>query len=118
MKMLTWNTMPRGYARTKRAVRRASTLLMTLVYMIMFASLASSMVAFSQANMAVQDAENDADQALIAAESGMSFLMLQFKTVGMPAIKEGNINNITTPSVLWSGTSIEYLTQPGERWGW
>ncbi len=93
----------RGHA----GLRRASTLLMTLVYMIMFASLASSMVAFSQANMAVEQGENDADQALIAAESGMSFLVLQFKSVGMPAIREGNIMTMATPSQLWSGTKVE-----------
>ena len=122
MKMLMPNILVRGNSRTNQGgrhppKRRASTLLMTLVYMIMFASLASSMVAFSQANMAVQDAENDADQALIAAESGISFLMLQFKTVGMPAVKDGSLAATlvdgTAATALWSGSNIQSITQPG-----
>ena len=83
---------------------------MTLVYMLMFAALASSMVAFSQGNMAVQEGELDASRALNTAESGMSFLMLQFRVAPEPIIKEGSIANMATPSLLWSGSNIEGIS--------
>ena len=83
---------------------------MTLVYMLMFAALASSMVAFSQGNMAVQEGELDASRALNTAESGMSFLMLQFRVAPQPIIKEGSIANMATPSLLWSGSNIEGIS--------
>jgi hypothetical protein len=83
---------------------------MTLVYMLMFGALASSMVAFSQGNMAVQQGEMDASRALNAAESGMSFLLLQFRTVSQPIIKEGSIASMSTPSQIWSGTNVESVS--------
>jgi len=109
--MTTNLTATKNHRRFRTA--RGSTLLMTLVYTLMFGALASSMVAFSQGNMVVQQAETDADQALVAAESGMSYLLLQFRTVGLPAIKEGNIASMTTPSLLWAGTKIESITFTG-----
>ena len=89
---------------------RGSVLLMSMVYMLLFAALASSMVAFSTGNMQVERAETDANRAIAAAESGMSFLQLQFKRISQPVIKEGSISRMAQPSLLWSGTNIEGLS--------
>jgi hypothetical protein len=90
--------------------RRGSVLLMTLVYSMMFAALASSMVAFSMGNMQVERAETDSARALAAAESGMSFLMLQYRLVNLPSITEGSIASMSTPANLWSGTNVEGIS--------
>src|SRR4051812_45947820 len=87
--------------------KRGSVLLMTLVYMLLFGALASSMVAFSRGNIAVQQGEMDTSRALNAAESGMSFLLLQFRLANEPVITEGSIASMTTPSLIWSGSNIE-----------
>lgn len=89
--------------------RRGSVLLMTLFYALLFASLACSMVAYSTGNMQVEQAQTDANRALMAAESGMSYLMLQFKQVTLPAITEGSIASMSSPSTLWSGATVESI---------
>lgn len=96
----------RAAARRSRQ-RRGSILIMTLIYSLMFAALASSMVAFSYGNMAVQQAESDANRSLAAAESGMNFLRQQFRNITLPSITEGSIANVVTPSQLWSSSSVE-----------
>ncbi len=90
--------------------RRGSVLLMTLVYTIMFGALATSMVAYSMGNMQIERAQTDATRALSAAESGMSYLMLQYRTVGLPVITEGSIASMASPATLWSGTNVEGLS--------
>jgi hypothetical protein len=105
----------RNYATPRRAPRparhrRGSILIMTLIYSLMFAALASSMVAFSYGNMAVQQAESDANRSLAAAESGMNFLRQQFRNITLPAISEGSIANMPTPSQLWSSTAVEGIS--------
>jgi len=91
---------------------RGSTLMLTLVYILMFSALASSMVAFSQGNVMVQAADTDQKVALIAAESGMSFFVsaLQGATTKLPIITEGNISSMSNTTLLWSGTKIENIT--------
>ncbi len=100
-----------GGAAPRSRPRRGSVLLMSLTFMILFASLAAGMAAYSMSNMQIQDAETDANRALAAAESGLAYLNMQFRTVSLPAIKEGNIGAMTSPpaSALWSGTNIESL---------
>ncbi len=93
--------------RPSRRTLRGATLLLTLIYVLMFGALASSMVAFSQGNMAVEQAELDVNRAMSAAESGMSYLLLQVRLAGQPIISEGSIANMTTPSQIWSGTNVE-----------
>ncbi len=96
-----------------RHERRGSTLMMTLVYVLLFASLASSMVAFSQGNVMVQQADTDTKLALMAAESGMSFLVQKMGSAPMPVIKEGSVANMVSPytvTTLWSGTNVEGVT--------
>ena len=93
--------------------RRGSTLMMTLIYVLMFGALASSMVSFSQGNVMVEQSDRDTKTALMAAESGMSFLLQKLNTVSLPTIKEGSIANMVspnTPTTLWAGTTIEGIT--------
>jgi hypothetical protein len=96
----------------RRRATRGSTLMLTLVYVLMFAALASSMVAFSQGNVMVQAADTDQKVALMAAESGMSFFASQIQgaTTQLPIITEGNISTMSNTTLLWSGTKIENIT--------
>jgi hypothetical protein len=96
-----------------RKSRRGSTLMMTLIYVLMFGALASSMVSFSQGNVMVEQSDRDTKTALMAAESGMSFLLQRLGTVSLPTIKEGSIANMVSPNTattLWAGTTIEGIT--------
>ncbi|HVS70663.1 MAG TPA: hypothetical protein VHQ47_05350 [Phycisphaerae bacterium] len=83
---------------------------MTLIYSLMFAALASSMVAYSYGNMSVQQAESNSTRALAAAESGMNFLRQQFHNITLPSITEGSISSMSTPSQLWSSASVEGIS--------
>ncbi len=78
-----------------------------MVYLLLFGSMASVMVALSIGNIRVERAETQAQEALAAAESGMSYLLLQIKTVPKPIITEGNIASMSQPLLLWSGTNVE-----------
>src|SRR5271170_2481142 len=93
-------TIKRYADRAAKDIRRGSTLMLTLVYVLMFAALASSMVAFSQGNVMVQAADTDTKVALASAESGMSFFLMEIQNVTLPTITEGSVSNMTTPSLL------------------
>jgi hypothetical protein len=98
--------------KTRRS-QRGSTLMMTLIYVLMFGALASSMVSFSQGNVMVEQSDRDAKTALMAAESGMSFLLQTLSTTSLPTIKEGSIANMVSPytaTTLWNGTTIEGIS--------
>jgi hypothetical protein len=84
--------------------------MMSLIYVLMFGALASSMVAFSQGNVMVEQSDRDTKCALMAAESGMSFLLQKISTASLPIIKEGDISKVSPASTLWSGTKIESIT--------
>ena len=93
--------------RHPRRYKRGSVLLITLTFALMFASLASLMVAFSLGNMQVQRAETNGQRALAAAESGMSFLRTQFRQLSLPVMSSGSVAAISPPSKLWTGTAID-----------
>jgi hypothetical protein len=96
-----------------RKSQRGSTLMMTLIYVLMFGALASSMVSFSQGNVMVEQSDRDTKVALMAAESGMSFLLQKISTASLPTIKEGSIATMVSPytvTTLWSGTTVEGIT--------
>jgi hypothetical protein len=75
----------------------------------MIGAMAALICAYSVGNLALGAAEADSMRALVAAESGMSYLLLQIRMVPMPIILEGSIDNMSQPSVLWTGTNIQGL---------
>ena len=87
--------------------RRGSALLMSLMYVTLFAALAASMTAFSSASLEISSASDRATRAYAAAESGMSFMMLQFKALAqngnMPVTASGTISPALAQT-LFSGT--------------
>ena len=99
-------TMPR----IRKKCRRGSVLLMTMVYLLLFGAMATVMYALSVGNIQVERAETHAQEALAAAESGMSYLLLQIKTVNKPVITEGNISTMAQPLLLWNGTNVESMS--------
>ncbi|HVX85143.1 MAG TPA: hypothetical protein VH253_10045 [Phycisphaerae bacterium] len=112
--LFTTKTNPRALPGPRRLLvsrpARGSVLIMTLIYSLMFAALASSMVAYSYGNMSVQQAESNSTRALAAAESGMNFLRQQFHNITLPSITEGSISSMSTPSQLWSSASVEGIS--------
>lgn len=101
----------RGAAR-RRGGRRGSALLMALMYVTLFGALAASMTMFSTATMDDSAANDRSTRAYAAADSGISWLMLQFKMLaqktpgtggGLPMTTAGTIN-AATARTLFSGT--------------
>ncbi len=94
------------------AQRRGSSLLMALMYVTLFGALAASMTLFAGATLEDSAANDRSTRAYAAAESGISYLMLQFKMLaqktpgtggGLPITASGAI----TPAIartLFYGT--------------
>ena len=91
--------------------RRGAVLLTALVFVILIGAMASVIYSYSMGNMVLGEAEADSARALVAAESGMSYLLLQIRMTPMPIILQGSIGDLDTSqlSVLWTGTNIEGL---------
>jgi hypothetical protein len=93
----------------RSTTRRGSILLVALVFLILVGALASAICAYSVGNVRLGAADSQSARALLAAESGMSFLLLQLRMTPMPIILEGSIDKMSSPSTLWAGTNIEAL---------
>jgi hypothetical protein len=91
--------------------RRGAVLLTALVFVILIGAMASVIYSYSMGNMVLGEAEADSARALVAAESGMSYLLLQIRMAPMPIILEGSIGDLDPGqlSALWAGTNIEGL---------
>ncbi|HVT83064.1 MAG TPA: hypothetical protein VHM90_20670 [Phycisphaerae bacterium] len=89
------------------AVRRGSSLLMALMYVTLFGALAASMTLFSTSTLDVSAGNERSIRAQVAAESGVSWLMLQFKTLAqnnkLPITSSGVLSN-TIARNLFNGT--------------
>jgi hypothetical protein len=83
--------------------RRGSSLLMALMYVTLFGALAASMTLFTSSTLEISAANDRATRAYAAAESGMSFLNLQFKQLAKPITAQGTIDP-TLARTLFSGT--------------
>jgi hypothetical protein len=80
---------------------------MALMYVTLFGSLAASMTLFSTSTLDVSAANERSIRAQVAAESGISYLMLQFKILAqnnkLPITSSGTLSN-TTARNLFNGT--------------
>ncbi len=89
------------------AARRGSSMLMALMYVVLFGALAASMTMFSTSTLDVSAGNERSIRAQMAAESGISWLMLQFKILSqngkLPVTSSGTISN-TIARTLFSGT--------------
>lgn len=93
----------------KPVSHKGSVLLTAMVFLILVGALATAICAYSVGNIQLGQSEADSSRALLAAESGMSYLMLQFRMTPMPMITEGAIDTMAQPSLLWAGSNIEGL---------
>lgn len=108
--MGSWSNWMKAVQTLSSHIQRGSVLLMTLVYTLLFGALAAAMVAYSMGNMRVGMAEMQANRALAAAESGMSYLLAQFRPANMPVLDKGSIHLMTTPTTLWAGTNVDGIS--------
>jgi hypothetical protein len=90
--------------------RRGSVLLNVMMFVIMVGAMASVIRSYSVGNVVLGAAEGDSTRALVAAESGMSYLLLQTRMAPMPIITEGAIGNMGDHDLLWAGTNIQGRT--------
>jgi hypothetical protein len=65
---------------------------MSLMYVTLFGALAASMVAFTSSTMQVSVGNDRAIRAYAAAESGMTFLVLQLKQLPKPVTSQGVVD--------------------------
>jgi hypothetical protein len=81
------------------------------MYVTLFGALAASLTSFTSSTLEVAAGNDRATRAYVAAESGMSFLMLQFKTLAstgkMPVTSSGTIDNALAQTLFSGSTGLE-----------
>ncbi len=103
--LMMQTTQPKNRPTATRRARRArgSALLMALMYVTLFAALASSMTLFSISSLDVAAGSDRATRAYAAAESGMTFLNLQLKQLAKPVTAAGVVD-YTLAQTLFGGS--------------
>jgi hypothetical protein len=84
--------------------RRGSGLLMALMYVSLFGSLASGMAFMAQASTALSAGEDRTCRAYAAAESGMSYINIQLKVMPKPITSAGTVSGALA-TTLWTQSS-------------